>query len=642
MDPNDPNIKPNPTPTPAPTPAPSPDSAPVPAPAAEPAAEPATPAPVAKPAAEPATPAPATEPTTPVAAAPAAAVEPKAPKVKKGGKKIGLIIGLIVGVLTIVGVVILIINLAGGGVFGGDPIYENNAFFIKNKDGKYVLFSNDGERLSEDVFEEAGDVINGAALVEKDGKTGIIKDNGKMAVEFGQYESPIYEVGAGLYAVSDKISDEGMGYILLNGAGKEITTVSAPFLTSAFISESDIPYVIVPGEDNIYEVYNAHGKHAVEIESATKPHLSSGQRYNGEDNEMFVVLSYDKGLIIYDGNKLEEIYEAEEGVSGLYEIDRVFDKDHIYMTEYSEDYKSRNERKSLYYVNKALLDPESICGSKEITVSGYVLLCEKDDYDYPIADDGKLREFPTSRKDGKRATYADINHYYVLNSESDELAIYANGEVVKTYSDVYDETIIRDEDNTVYYAVRTGSSSKNRKTSVIKADGTEIFTSNLGFSIRAISKDGTILAYDYGCSYSCPNDEEREGGYYLYDKDGKRIYDRTYRISSIGQGYFVAQSGSTYNDENVKYTLLDSQGKELISGTEYTEFAVEDHGILLARKPEGGSSYKYKYVLLNKEYKPVVEFDASGIELTDNYLRIEDGEKYRYFLLKDSKEFFSE
>ena len=90
------------------------------------------------------------------------------------------------------------------------------------------------------------------------------------------------------------------------------------------------------------------------------------------------------------------------------------------------------------------------------------------------------------------------------------------------------------------------------------------------------------------------------------------------------------------------YSLIDSQGKELISGTEYTDFAIEDHGLLLARKPDGDSSYKYKYVLLNKEFKPVVEFEYDGVSLTDDYLRIKDGDKYRYFLLKESKEFFSE
>ena len=537
---------------------------------------------------------------------------------------------------------ILIISLLGGGVFGGKPIYENDAFFLKTKDDKYILFSKDGERLSEDTFEEASAIINGAALVKKDGKTGIIKDNGKMSVEFGQYESTIFEVGAGLYAVSGEINDEGMGYILLNGSGKEITTTSAPFLTSAFIGDDEIPYVIVPGEEHTYDLYNAYGKHVMDFESATAPHLSIGQRYKGEDEEMFVVLSYDKGLAIYDGNKLEEIFKTEEGISGLYTVERVFDKDHIYMTEYSEDYKRSNERKSLYYVNKTLLNPESICGSKEISVSSYVLLCEKDDYDYPITDDGKLREYPTSYKDGKRANYADVNHYFVLNNDSDELAVYSGGEVVKAYTDVYDESIIRDEDENIYYVVRTGSSSKERKTSVIKADGTEIFTNSLGFSVRGISKDGTILAYDYGCTYNCPNDEKREDGYYLYDKDGKRVYDRTYRITSIGQNYFVAQSGNTYYDENVKYSLIDSQGKELISGTEYTDFAIEDHGLLLARKPDGDSSYKYKYVLLNKEFKPVVEFEYSGVSLTDDYLRIKDGDKYRYFLLKESKEFFSE
>ncbi len=625
MDPNNPNINPTPAPAPTPTPAPQPAPAPAPQPAPAPAPQP-TPQP-----------APAPAPTVPAAPAPATG-EPKTPKAKKGGKKIGLIVGLIVGVLAIVGVIILIINLTGSTF--NKPIYETDAFFIKNKDDKYILFNKSGERLSDATFDDCGEIINGAALVKKDGKYGVIKDNGEMSVDFDQYEGEIFEVGAGLYAVSDKIDENGMGYILFNGSGKEVTTVSAPFLSSAFIGDDDIPFVIIKGEDNEYDLYNAYGKRALSFESSSTPYLSMGEKYNGEDNDNYVVLSYSGGLAIYGANKLEELYKTEEGISGIYQVDRVFDQDRIFLTEYSEDYKSRDERKSLYYVNKNVYDGETICGSKKLSVSAYMVVCEKDDYDYPITDDGKLREYPDSTKDGKRAYYADANHYYVLNNSSDELAIYSGNDVVKTYSNVYDQSIIRDEDNNIYFSIRTGD-YKERKTTLIKDDGTEIFTSSIGSTVRSISKDGTILVYDYGCSYNCPGDEKREEGYYLYDKDGKKVYDRSYRISSIGHNYFVVQTGSTYYDEDVKYKLIDSQGKELISGTEYIDFAIEDHGLLFARKKVGTGYYDYKYVLLDSEYKATLEFESSDIDLKDDYFRIEDGDKYRYYNY-EAKEFYSE
>ena len=391
----------------------------------------------------------------------------------------------------------------------------------------------------------------------------------------------------------------------------------------------------------MFDLYNAYGKRVMSFESASEPHLSADKKYEGEDDEVFVLLSYDKGLAIFDGNKLEEIYKTEENVNARYSIYRAFDKDHIFMTEYTDDYKSRDERTSLYYVNKTLLNTESICGSKDVDVSSYMVTCDKDDYEYPITDEGKLRDYPTSRKDGKRASYADVNHYFVLNSDSDELAVYSGNDVVKTYSDVYDETILRDEDENIYFFIRTGSTNKERKSFLIKDDGTEVFTNNFGYSVRAISKDGTILAYDYGCSYNCPDDEKREEGYYIYDKDGKKIYDRTYRISHLGQNYFLAQSGSPYYDDNVKYTLLDSQGKELKSGTEYSEYAVEKHGLIFARKLEEGNRYTYKYVFLDKDLKPVIEFGSSDVDMKDEYFRIKDGEKYRYFNMS-GKEFYSE
>jgi hypothetical protein len=144
--------------------------------------------------------------------------------VKKDGKffmekKNRVIIGCIVLV-----VILLLVILFKTGLFSGrekaiNEIKAGNAFFISNeKSGekqRYKLYSSDGRLLSEESFTSASDMEYGFALVQNEkGDLGIIKENGKMAVEFGKYK---YIVGPhnGFYNILDEKK-------VVNGDGKVI------------------------------------------------------------------------------------------------------------------------------------------------------------------------------------------------------------------------------------------------------------------------------------------------------------------------------------------------------------------------------------------------------------------------------------
>lgn len=68
-------------------------------------------------------------------------------------------------------------------------------FFKKNKEGYYALFDTTGKQLTDFIFSKVEDFYNHTSVViTKDGKSGIIKDNGKYLVNLGKYKK-IYSTG---------------------------------------------------------------------------------------------------------------------------------------------------------------------------------------------------------------------------------------------------------------------------------------------------------------------------------------------------------------------------------------------------------------------------------------------------------------
>ena len=616
MEPNTTNSNPAPAPAPAPTPAPTPVVA-QPTPAAQPA--------------------PAEQP-----------VIAQKPKAEGGAKpkskgKVGLIIGIIVGVLVIVGVVLLIMGLTGGGLFTKHPIYEADAFWLKDKDSKYILFSKSGERLSEEKFDDVEDFHNGMSLVEKDGKTGVINDKGKMTIEFGQYESSIYEVGAGLYGVSVDAGKDGLVYQLINGEGRVITEAKSAFLSNAFIGDSDVPFVAVKDEDNYYDIYNTYGQRVMTIQSSSEPVFEVVNEYNSDpdDYKYYASISYDKGFAVYDANNLKELAKIEEGISTRYEVRRAIDDKHFYAIEYYDDYRNNDERVKLYVVDGKLVDIHAKCDDEHIDFDDGMVICEVEgdnDGDYPFADDGSLMKYPNGDRIGnERANYVDLKHYIVENENDDAVAIYADGNVVKSYNDVYSTRIINGEDDEYYYYVRTRK-GENYTTIVLKTDGTEIFkqTADYYFTINTISGD-RIIAYDYGCTYSsCKN--KRESGDYLFDTEGKKIYGPVYNLDYVNENYFMYQTGSRYYDEDIKYGLLDRDGKEVLSNAEYVDYDSTDSGVIAARKETDNG---YVYVVLDKDFNVITEFAYRDADFYNDYCVIKKDDSRIYYNL-DMKEIYKD
>ena len=667
MNPNQPNINPTPNPVPTPDPAPvSPNPAPV---APQPVAAP-DPAPVAA--------APEPQPVVAqgdTATAPASDATPAPqPKAKGGKKRIGLIIGIIVGVLAVVGIIILIINLVGGG-FASGPIFESKAYFIQNKDKKYILINADGQRASEEVFDEAGDIVDGMALVKKDGKTGVIKENGQMSINFDEYENEIMTIGAGIYGVSVDTGD-GAGYQLITGSNRKIAESDKPFVSTAFINDGDIPYVLVPQEDNAYDLYDARGKRVMSFESEKTPVLSSATKSHGEDYEQFALLSYSKGLVLYDANNLKEVYSAkeEDAPSDVYTIGRVFDTNRVYLYQSVLDDDASlfdDDRKALYIVGDKLVDLNSACSDGSST-SGDLVVCDPDDEGrrYPIGNDGNKMKYPyNSSLDNERATYIDATHFAVNNSKDKAVAIYVDGEVKKTYSKVSSISTMSDvKSRNSYYIIRLYD-DREYKTIVVKADGTEVFAKDDYYTVSRINTNGQMIISN---SYS-DNAKKDEKGYFLYGTDGSKLYGPVYSLSIINDDYYSATTGyvstSTYYLnrtadplKDVKGMIIDTTGKEVLNDTKYVAYSGQEHvytgmSIKITEKKtddddddELNYSYSYgtkdveiKYAIFDKDFNKIADdLEEDDVDTTNKkYFCIHKGDSYKYYNM-DGKEIYSE
>ena len=113
-------------------------------------------------------------------------------KEDKGKKKSPL---LLIAIIAIVGLLVLGIvivpKLFGKTASGsGNKNDNSNAFFLANNEGTYAVFNADGKQLTDfNIKSSFGEEFkNHTCFVENiDGKRGIIKDNGKMLVDFEKY-----------------------------------------------------------------------------------------------------------------------------------------------------------------------------------------------------------------------------------------------------------------------------------------------------------------------------------------------------------------------------------------------------------------------------------------------------------------------
>ena len=213
-------------------------------------------------------------------------------------KKMIILIG--VGVFVLVLVVVGAIKFLGGSSSSRDnleaKVINSDSFFIRNNDGKYALFNHSGKQLTDFIFDDYDDFVDGYAYVSKDEKYGIIKSNGKMSVDFGKYRR-INNLG-GLYDVSD---DDYNDSVIL-GNGKVIASKKKDDTSAIHYFDTDIFAVLE--NDKEYRIVNYKGKEILSI-----PIKEDAEDLELSVKDYYAIANYNGKVYVFDSYNAKKITE---------------------------------------------------------------------------------------------------------------------------------------------------------------------------------------------------------------------------------------------------------------------------------------------------------------------------------------------
>lgn len=431
-------------------------------------------------------------------------------------------------------VVVIIIVLLGYKFLAKDKTNNNTleqikystSFFLKNKSGKYALFTDEGQNLTGFVFDYAYEFVNGTALVDKDKKSGIIDTNGKMIVDFDKYEYLSKENGIYKATTSDN-----KDYII-NGQGKVLFgNEEAQNMELQSSNWSDIYTVLKDTKNSLYRILDNEGKTILSfpINSSLrdKPYMENHQDYT-------LIFYNNKNYIISPIAGQEIIsFDSEE----RYKISYVSDDKQLAII-YSDTQVS-NKTNYKFIKNGKLYDLSDKC--ERISISDNNLICEKASENYLIDDKINIG----IKVNGK--AYKDNNSYVMDNAETfNGVDFYNNNTITKNVS-------CRVLNDTGYvksglYILRTYYSTPCNTVSgtyeYYNSKGENAFGKSFK-KAEAFDKNNLAEVSDDGTNY------------YLIDTTGNKVSQDYTQIYSTGGYYGVKNNGL--------YGLIDSKGKEIFA-----------------------------------------------------------------------------
>ena len=514
-------------------------------------------------------------------------------------KKNRVLIGCIVLV-----VILLLVILFKTGLFSGrekaiNEIKAGNAFFISNeKSGekqRYKLYSSDGRLLSEESFTSASDMEYGFALVQNEkGDLGIIKENGKMAVEFGKYK---YIVGPhnGFYNILDeKKVVNGDGKVIYD-YGKELGETASVNLTEI---EKNLPYATIETKDFI-KVYYYDGTLIKEFSGGdNKEKLStlyggvSKLENNYRNNGKYTSFSFDNSIVIIKDNTGKIVFE--EKLDSDYRLDAISEDEKLIILKGLDD-----DSKTTVVRNKSIVNVDSGYSDFQLSSNGRYILGVKGDDSY-YYDGEKFNKI----EDGM--AILDEYHFAKYDEAEKKITFFDNGNEVGTLA----EEIKSISANGDFYEVE----NHEGKYYLVDRSGKKCFDKEF-VTLGDFDKNGVAI-----CS-------EENGSEYLINTSGK--------VVSNSYGSITAYMNSDYYKVIVNgyCGIINNEGRELIAPDKYTYLSVEyayNSGLKLKTENTDGTYDVYT------ESGLVMEKAKGYIRFEDLYLRVEDQEnkKYDYYTYK--------
>lgn len=438
-------------------------------------------------------------------------------------------------------------------------IYDSESFFINDRNGKYALFNKDGKQLTDFIFTEVGYFINGSTYVKKDDLLGIIKENGKMIADFGDYRYIFSR--AGVYNV---VKEDGQGY-LIDGDGKILYDMENMDFNSFGV---DTYSILEDNGNKFYRVLGYDGKVITNIP------MSSNSKPNINENYNYISIFYNNKNYIIDVVSKKEIIEFDSEVQYCITFAK---NDEQLIVMKSCDYEINKQDKTYYKIIKKgkLYNLNDKC--EEIYYSDS-LICQNDNKEHLL--DSNLNVGITIR--GK--AYVDNNTYAMEKDGSfSGVDFYINGKFLKNVECRSLES--REYVQNGLYRLKTYYSKKCGTDYITyeyyNSNGENVFNKSFkkaekfdinnlakvsddGINIYLINTKGNKVSQEYS-KISVNND------YYIVtknnltgiiDKYGKVIVDCLYKSIRIDKKYAILE------DSNSKYIVFDLEKKSEIIKTD--------------------------------------------------------------------------
>lgn len=458
-----------------------------------------------------------------------------------------------------------------------------SSFFLKNDEGYYSLFNEDGKKLTDYTYANVNDFYNEVAKVkDKDSKFGIINENGKFIASLGKYEN-IYQYGS-LFKV-----EEDSKYSLLNNKGKKIIKKS-DFNVETF---TGIDSFIVVSYDKKYTIYNYNGKKIYSFNMADDKDVS-----NPSANELGKYGSvYYNGLTVIfniaNGEVLAKIKEdTQYCVNSTNEDESI-----ITLNSCKSWYEEAEDVKYKVIMNNKLKEIKEDCD--KVTLNNDVLICTINDIRYFL--NKKLAKIDVNVGE---TTYKNYNNYAI--KKENDIEFVKNGKVVNTLKDViladkgYTSQgiyLVYEDSKYTYYDIKGKPLYKNsfKKATVFDK-----------FGLAKVSDD--------------------EKTYYFIDTKGKKV-SPDFTTANINGNYY------TYSNNDL-YGILSKEGKVLVESS-YSSISIRginNHYYAV------GSKNDEEYELIDLDTKKTILKTNAPMILYDSYITVSKDDKITYYTYK-GKEF---
>ena len=238
------------------------------------------------------------------------ATQPSSPVGKKPKAKIIL---LSISAVAVVVCVFLFLIIAkpfnentpiGGSSSQSGPFYDDKAFIVSSEaSGKkrYAIYNSNGEAVTDFIYDGSRTTfIGGTVLMKKDGKYGLVGQDGKEVIEFGKY-GKIVAYG-GLYGLNRDGKD-----ILVNNKGEMVTEYNVDDFShyNDYTNGPETAYTLFR-KDNHYVVFSPYGVKVTEFDSVITPTISSPDMGK---NDSHTIVVYSGGVIVFDdkGNETRRL-----------------------------------------------------------------------------------------------------------------------------------------------------------------------------------------------------------------------------------------------------------------------------------------------------------------------------------------------